>query len=1564
MSIYRDALSPFHPPSIVSLSSIHMAADNVAGQSAARRGPMGTNLLNTMLGEEEQKPGGPGGPPGGQMGHHPQGGLGGGLGPQQHPPQPILMRGSMGAFPRAGGPGGPPRGVPPGLTPQGGMRPGMGMGPPVGMGGRMNGPRMMGPRGPGGPMGPMGPGGPMRMGGPGPPGGPPQGPGGPGMMGSMGGPLGGPHHAGPLGGPGQGFPRPGGPHGPISGMGGPGAPGPGAFGGPPHFPAGPGGPGVLGGPGGPHAPPPPAGGVPEVDLSHLSEEERAMIQNVMAKAQQLDKGETGPTINSRKELDSRGPLHQPDNRTNQFGFKSCSICHMREVGNGVGQECVECRSLTCHVCGALVPASHDASKNTEWMCKMCMKRTNVQPVPWQPPGQRNQPGVTSQQQQPWDSQLRRTGSLEREREYQEGAERAERSTFRESSPSPPSVGRPMAGPLAAPLPASPFTPVSTSSPGSPMSAQVQAILAEDREQREREARDREMEREGERERLEERARELEAQRLREKEQGRDILIVSRDISPPSSTGSEVEEEEDLSPEVSDDERLMSPAASVPAGSAAAPSPSTVVSSSQPPSIPAPALPEFYQTAIGPIPEEDEEVSSPTAPDGVSSLRRRHKTPPISVPASSAAASISLTSSAASATASTSTTSVSSISSGGGVYNTTMDDGRSHMGPSANPMSGTQSLPQSPRAQLRSQRSLDGALGGSLGGLTNAGRGSDLGRGRGTLGRPGSRESMFDSQQRDIVNSDFAPRNGISGSMDIDRPIGQGGTGMEQGLYGTATSMPGHQGGPLGALSHGPAPMGQGMSSMSGMTGLNNMIGNQAVGGVPGVSSTGMSGVSVLQGMGPYGTGLSGGTHSKTSTAVSTATTSGTSISGMLADFSRALGLGNTSPRPSPSEERPPLDPHDTLAALHPPPLYGSAGTTNTTTTPSMGGGLHAVHGLGATAGLSNPSGLSSAQGPVTSGLGGTPMSTPQGTPVGTPRGPRDQGGDSSDTMSETDSQKSLRNRRKLPPIPADQEAAPLPTKKRERKSHSADRFRSFSPLRQASLDGSSARSSSLMLTRPSASETNLRKITHGVEQAPRPGSALGLLQGSSVVSSTGLPVTASSLYASNQMSDLASVLPPDLRHLLGPGAGGAHSLHADSYSKTMPSYMQSLKEQLKEEMRADRRRLLSLDKERELRFRREREKFEALRDPLKRLEMQRKMASPVLSRSRKLRVHRRQLSDPKIHPPFSPITEDRDLENEYERGYLGFLHKPPYKSYEYESIDDGHRSEWDPSHSYLSTSYAAAGGALRETAINSVLDDDRYFSSSRSGMRRSSADVLASRGSLGRKPHRKPRSWHPSPYGSDEDDDAVFREEKKAKIKAEIARRRREIEVNDRLHEELVRLAKIRESAELGYDGAPGATTAVYASNELALSRHAAQVAAGVRHPATGAVGPSDYASSSVLKSIDELLLTDPMDYSHHRSRSPRRHHVPGVHPGVSEEDRSIERIASTFRTDDYTAGLYERLSDFSPLTDFTPHAMPLLPDMPTRSRKLLEDLGSSPITESVLALPQKGKYGSRLYAK
>lgn len=193
---------------------------------------------------------------------------------------------------------------------------------------------------------------------------------------------------------------------------------------------------------------------------------------------------------------------------------------------------------------------------------------------------------------------------------------------------------------------------------------------------------------------------------------------------------------------------------------------------------------------------------------------------------------------------------------------------------------------------------------------------------------------------------------------------------------------------------------------------------------------------------------------------------------------------------------------------------------------------------------------------------------------------------------------------------------------------------------------------------------------------------------------------------------------------------------------------------------------------------------------------------------------------------------------------------------------------------------------------------------------------------------RKSRSWHPSPYGSDEED-VEQREHKKHKIKVEIARRRQQIEENARLHEELLRLARLRESAELGFT------------------------------PTSAEWGGGAYDGTSVLRSVDQVLRDEARGLYGGR----------GV-VGGDEADRSMERIASTFRTDDYTTGLYERLSDFSPLTesvtDFCPPAaMPLLPDMPTRSRKLLEDLGSSPITESVLAMPQKGKYAAnRMYAK
>ncbi|GLH08305.1 Uncharacterized protein GBIM_13564, partial [Gryllus bimaculatus] len=191
-------------------------------------------------------------------------------------------------------------------------------------------------------------------------------------------------------------------------------------------------------------------------------------------------------------------------------------------------------------------------------------------------------------------------------------------------------------------------------------------------------------------------------------------------------------------------------------------------------------------------------------------------------------------------------------------------------------------------------------------------------------------------------------------------------------------------------------------------------------------------------------------------------------------------------------------------------------------------------------------------------------------------------------------------RRKLPPIP-DHELSALAACAFPDSKAAHDKFRSYSPLRQTSLDDILPRTSNLMLARQSASETNLRKIALGADPVPRPGSALGLLQASSVVSSSGMrsgpgisaaDLTRTTSVYSSPLADLASCLPPDLRHLLG-STGIADTV---SYGK---------QEQLRDEIKSavsDRRRLLGQDKEREARLRRDRERdaFEALRDPLKR----------------------------------------------------------------------------------------------------------------------------------------------------------------------------------------------------------------------------------------------------------------------------------------------------------------------------------------------------------------------------
>ena len=156
------------------------------------------------------------------------------------------------------------------------------------------------------------------------------------------------------------------------------------------------------------------------------------------------------------------------------------------------------------------------------------------------------------------------------------------------------------------------------------------------------------------------------------------------------------------------------------------------------------------------------------------------------------------------------------------------------------------------------------------------------------------------------------------------------------------------------------------------------------------------------------------------------------------------------------------------------------------------------------------------------------------------------------------------------------------------------------------------------------------------------------------------------------------------------------------------------------------------------------------------------------------------------------------------------------------------------------------------------------------------------------------RSWHPTPFGSDDEEGEhhFFKEEKKNRIKMEIARRRHQIEENARLHEELIRLAKLRENAEGG---------------------------GGENHHRLGLSYPSPALSpgregNSVLRSVDEILRTEPGGHHHGRHGGGGRNH--GLMRRLHDEGES-------FNADRYTASVYDRVADFSPVnSDFSNEMM------------------------------------------
>lgn len=196
-----------------------------------------------------------------------------------------------------------------------------------------------------------------------------------------------------------------------------------------------------------------------------------------------------------------------------------------------------------------------------------------------------------------------------------------------------------------------------------------------------------------------------------------------------------------------------------------------------------------------------------------------------------------------------------------------------------------------------------------------------------------------------------------------------------------------------------------------------------------------------------------------------------------------------------------------------------------------------------------------------------------------------------------------------------------------------------------------------------------------------------------------------------------------------------------------------------------------------------------------------------------------------------------------------------------------------------------------------------------------------------------PRSWHPSPYGSEDDASAAdgepqfYKEEKKNRIKMEIARRRQQIEENACLHDELTRLAKLRETAEISDRlNVVNSTTTPWGASPM--------MSPAIVTTSTG---------TSVLKSVDEILRD-----GHHHSAN------------VMTAAGNLANTMNAYNSDLYTssaamAGMYDgtaashghhhhhRVTDFSPInSDLIDHHTSTLGGMNSSSSRYAYPRSSS----------------------
>ncbi|XP_077207845.1 regulating synaptic membrane exocytosis protein 2 isoform X42 [Paroedura picta] len=142
--------------------------------------------------------------------------------------------------------------------------------------------------------------------------------------------------------------------------------------------------GPRGGPAPPPPPPPPPPAAELPDLSHLTEEERKIIQAVMDRQKKEEEKEQSvlKKLHQQFEMYKEQVKKMGEESQQQLEQKSdaptCGICHKTKFADGCGHNCSYCQTKFCARCGGRVSLrSSKEDKVVMWVCNLCRKQQEI-----------------------------------------------------------------------------------------------------------------------------------------------------------------------------------------------------------------------------------------------------------------------------------------------------------------------------------------------------------------------------------------------------------------------------------------------------------------------------------------------------------------------------------------------------------------------------------------------------------------------------------------------------------------------------------------------------------------------------------------------------------------------------------------------------------------------------------------------------------------------------------------------------------------------------------------------------------------------------------------------------------------------------------------------------------------------------------------------------------------------------------------------------------------------------------------------------------------------------------